>query len=117
MLAGRLGILAAFLVLSFTVVFGSIALAYVFFGAMGKFSGVDQQGATAILSGLVSDPREYRLFMGWHALFLILVIWVSVQGVVKGLERTLRVVVPVQSSSMCVVAAGLAWSSLSSLVP
>ncbi|MBW7471144.1 sodium-dependent transporter [Marinobacter sp. F4218] len=94
MLAGRLGILAAFLVLSFTVVFGAIALAYVFFGAMGKFSGVDQRGATEILSGLVSDPREYRLFMGWHALFLILVIWVSIQGVVKGLERTLRVVVP-----------------------
>ncbi|MBW4934454.1 sodium-dependent transporter [Marinobacter sp. F4206] len=94
MLAGRLGILAAFLVLSFTVVFGAIALAYVFFGAMDKFSGVDQRGATAILSGLVSDPREYRLFMGWHALFLILVIWVSIQGVVKGLERTLRVVVP-----------------------
>ncbi|MBW0147494.1 sodium-dependent transporter [Marinobacter arenosus] len=94
MSAGRLGILAAFLVLSFTVVFGAIALAYVFFGAMGKFSGVDQGGATAILSGLVSDPGEYRLFMGWHALFLILVIWVSIQGVVKGLERTLRVVVP-----------------------
>lgn len=94
MLAGRLGICAAFLVLSFTAVFGSIALAYVFFGAMGKFSGADQSAATAILSELVSDPREYRLFMGWHALFLVLVIWVSIQGVVKGLERTLRVVVP-----------------------
>ncbi|MEE2764228.1 MAG: sodium-dependent transporter [Pseudomonadota bacterium] len=94
MAAGRLGILAAFLVLSFTAVFGSIALAYVFYGAMGLFSNADQAGATAILSGLVSDPNEYRVFMGWHAAFLVLVVWVSVQGVVKGLERTLRVVVP-----------------------
>ncbi len=94
LIVGRLGILAAFLVLSFTAVFGSIALAYVFYGAMGKFSGIDQAGATQILAGLVSDPREYRVFMGWHALFLVLVIWVSIQGVVSGLERALRVVVP-----------------------
>jgi len=94
LLVGRLGILAAFLVLSFTAVFGAIALAYVFFGAVGRFADIDQAGATEILAGLVSDPREYRIFMAWHALFLMLVIWVSVQGVVNGIERTLRVVVP-----------------------
>ncbi|QSP95064.1 sodium-dependent transporter [Marinobacter salinisoli] len=93
-LAGRFSVIAAFLVLSFTAVFGAIALAYVFFGAMGRFTDVGDAEAGRILSGLVSDPKEYRLFMAWHALFLILVIWVSVQGVVKGLERTLRVVVP-----------------------
>jgi NSS family neurotransmitter:Na+ symporter len=94
MAVGRLSILAAFLVLSFTAVFGSIALAYVFFGALGRFSGAGDSEATAILAGLVSDPREYRLFMGWHLFFLLLVICVSAQGVVQGLERTLRVVVP-----------------------
>lgn len=94
MLAGRLSILAAFLVLSYTAVFGSIALAYVFWGALGRFNGADQVQVTATLAGLVSDPRRYQEFMGWHALFLILVVGVSVQGVVKGLERTLRVVVP-----------------------
>jgi NSS family neurotransmitter:Na+ symporter len=94
MLAGRLSILAAFLVLSFTAVFGAIALAYVFYGALGRFTGADQTSVTGILSALVSDPAEYRVFMGWHALFVLLVVWVSLQGVAKGLERSLRIVVP-----------------------
>jgi len=94
MAVGRLSILAAFLVLSFTAVFGAIALAYVFFGALGRFYGAGEPEATAILAGLVLDSREYRMFMGWHVFFLLLVLWVSAQGVVKGLERALRVVVP-----------------------
>ena len=94
MVAGRLSILAAFVVLSFTAVFGAIAVAYVFFGALGLFAGTDQAGATGILSDLVSAPGEYRKFMAWHGFFLILVVWVSAQGVVKGVERTVRVVVP-----------------------
>lgn len=94
MAVGRLSVLGAFLVLSFTAVFGAIALAYVFFGATGKFSGADQTGGTRILAGLVADPREFRVFMGWHAFFLIMVLWVSGQGVVGGLERAFRIVVP-----------------------
>lgn len=94
MLAGRLSILAAFLVLSFTAVFGAIALAYVFYGALGRFTGADQTSATGMLSALVSDPEEYRVFMGWHAFFVLLVMWVSLQDVAKGLERSLRIVVP-----------------------
>lgn len=94
MAVGRLSVLSAFLVLSFTAVFGAIALAYVFFGATSKFSGVDHVSATGILAGLVSDPREFRVFMGWHAFFLTMVLWVSGQGVVGGLERAYRIVVP-----------------------
>lgn len=95
MWAGRLGVLAAFLVLSFTAVFGAIALAYVFFGAIGRFIGADQAKAAGILAKLVSSPDEYRAFMAWHAFFLLLVIWVSMQGVVRGLERAIRAVAPV----------------------
>jgi len=94
MAAGRFSMLAAFLVLSFTAVFGAIALAYVFFGALGRFSGASQVEATEVLAGLVSDPRVYREFMGWHAFFLGMVLWVSGQGVVGGLERAFRIVVP-----------------------
>ncbi|RBW48894.1 sodium-dependent transporter [Marinobacter sp. F3R11] len=94
MAAGRLSILAAFLVLSFTAVFGAITLAYVFLGATGKFAGAGEVEATGILAGLVSDPRAHRTFMGWHVFFLIMVLWVSGQGVVGGLERAFRIVVP-----------------------
>ncbi|ADP98853.1 sodium-dependent transporter family protein [Marinobacter adhaerens HP15] len=109
MAVGRLSILAAFLVLSFTAVFGSIALAYVFFGALGRFSGAGEVEATGILAGLVSDPRQYRVFMGWHIFFLLLVLWVSAQGVVRGLERALRVVVPGALVLMLVLFALAAW--------
>lgn len=109
MAVGRLSILAAFLVLSFTAVFGAIALAYVFFGALGRFSGAGEPEATAILAGLVSDSREYRIFMGWHVFFLLLVLWVSAQGVVKGLERALRVVVPGVLVLMLVLFGLAAW--------
>lgn len=91
---GRLSIVGAFLVLSFTAVFGAITLAYVFFGARGQFSGAGQAEATGILARLVSDPRELSEFMGWHAFFLFMVLWVSGQGVAGGLERAFRIVVP-----------------------
>ena len=91
---GRLGILAAFLVLSFTAVFGAIAIAYVFYGAIGRFIGAGPADAADILGGLVSAPDQYRGFMAWHGFFLILVIWVSMQGVVQGLERAVRAVTP-----------------------
>ncbi|ONF43617.1 sodium-dependent transporter [Marinobacter lutaoensis] len=94
MLAGRLGIFAAFLVLSYTAVFGAIGLAYVFQGAVGRFSGGGEAGAAAVLAELVSDPGHYRQFMAWHAFFLVLVVTVSARGVRAGLERSLRLLVP-----------------------
>lgn len=109
MMAGRLSVVAAFVVLSYTAVFGSIALAYVFFGAMGRLSSGSEAEAASVLSGLVSDPGQYRHFMAWHAFFLVLVLWVSVQGVARGLERTMRVVVPGALVLMLVLFGLAAW--------
>ncbi|WP_421843635.1 sodium-dependent transporter [Marinobacter algicola] len=110
MWAGRLGVLAAFLVLSFTAVFGAIALAYVFYGAMGRFIGAGEAEAAGILSTLVSDSRDYRVFMGWHGFFLLLVVWVSMQGVVDGVERAVRVVAPAMMLILLALCGLAAWS-------
>ncbi len=110
MWAGRLGVLAAFLVLSFTAVFGAIALAYVFYGAMGRFIGAGEAEAAGILSALVSDSRDYRVFMGWHGFFLLLVVWVSMQGVVDGVERAVRVVAPAMMLILLALCGLTAWS-------
>ncbi|MFV8570054.1 sodium-dependent transporter [Marinobacter sp. SBS5] len=93
-LAGPLSILASFLVLSFTAVFGGIVVAYIFFGATDSFGGANAADATGILAELVSSSSRYREFMGWHAFFLLLVVWVSARGVVNGVERSLRMIVP-----------------------
>lgn len=91
---GRFSVLAGFLVLSFTAVIGAICLAYVFYSALGMFSGASEQDVARTLSNLVENPNGQRSFMIWHASFLILVAVVSVQGVVDGLERAFRVVMP-----------------------
>ncbi|MDI9244367.1 sodium-dependent transporter [Marinobacter sp. CHS3-4] len=109
MWAGRLGILAAFLVLSFTAVFGAISLAYVFYGAIGRFIGAQPGDASDILSGLVSDPGKYRGFMAWHGFFLLLVIWVSMQGVAHGLERAIRAVTPIMLLLVAAFCGLAAW--------
>ncbi len=109
MFAGRLSVIAAFLVLSYTAVFGSIALAYVFYGAFGVFADVGQAEATAVLSDLVSGTRDYKVFMAWHLFFLVLVIWVSIQGVVRGLERVFRALVPASLILLLSLFALAAW--------
>ncbi|MGC8121768.1 sodium-dependent transporter [Marinobacter sp. VGCF2001] len=93
-LAGPLSVFAAFAVLSFTAVFGAIVLAYLFFGAADRFSGASTGSATSVLAGLVSDSGNYRQFMAWHVFFLVLVVAVSARGVLRGLERSMRLVVP-----------------------
>jgi NSS family neurotransmitter:Na+ symporter len=89
-----LSVLAAFVVLSYTAVFGAIALAWVFFGASGDFTGNTAAHAADVLSRLVSDPQGYPVFMAWHIFFLLLVAGVSMRGVVRGLERAFRLLVP-----------------------
>ncbi len=91
---GRLSLVAGFLVLSFTAVIGAICLAYVFYSAFGLFVGAGQQEIARTLGELVEDSSQYRDFMAWHLGFLGLVMAVSMQGVVMGLERAFRVVVP-----------------------
>jgi NSS family neurotransmitter:Na+ symporter len=91
---GRINVLAAFLVLSFTAVIGAVCLAWIFYGAFGRFSGGGEQAAASALTGLVADSDNVRMFMAWHGFFLLLVVGVSMQGVVGGLERVLRALVP-----------------------
>lgn len=89
--AGRLGILAGFLVLSFYAVVGGFGLAYVFFSAFGDFVNAGHAVVLAELGRLTASPED---MVGWHTLFIALVIVVSLRGVNRGLERALRVIMP-----------------------
>ncbi|SFR59220.1 neurotransmitter:Na+ symporter, NSS family [Marinobacter daqiaonensis] len=100
---GRLSILAGFLVLSMTLVIGSICLAYVFYGALGHFDNASTAAMTHLLSQLVEDTHEYRGFMAWHLFFIILVGAVAIRGNV--VERAFRLVMPI----ILLVLAGLLW--------
>jgi NSS family neurotransmitter:Na+ symporter len=102
---GRLSVLSGFLVLSITLVIGSICLVYVFYGALGVFAGVTPTSMTHTLGRLVENPHEYRGFVGWHLAFVALVGVVAArQGMV---ERAVRLVMPV---FLGLLAALLGWS-------
>lgn len=89
---GRVSVLSGFLVLSITMVIGSICLAYVFYGALGRFSDATPFSVTRLLGELVESPHDYRSFMAWHVFFIVLVGVVAVRQPLA--ERAFRLVMP-----------------------
>lgn len=88
---GRIGALAGFLILSFYSVVGGFSLAYVFSSAFGDFVAASPEQVNDIFATLQADPVALT---GWHTLFLMLVMIISLRGVNQGLERSLRVIMP-----------------------
>ncbi|EAQ31309.1 sodium-dependent transporter [Idiomarina baltica] len=90
-LAGWLGMLTGFLVLSFYAVIAGWALDYVFKAAGGAFNGASAEQVGGLFSGMLSSASELML---WHTLILIGVVVVVGKGVNKGLERSVRFLLP-----------------------
>ncbi|GGY79941.1 sodium-dependent transporter [Marinobacter zhanjiangensis] len=102
---GRVSVLSGFLVLSITLVIGSICLAYVFYGALGAFADATPASMTHTLGRLVENPHEYRGFVAWHLGFVVLVGLVAVRQAL--VERAVRLVMPV---FLILLVALLGWS-------
>lgn len=102
---GRASVLSGFLVLSITLVIGSICLAYVFFGALGRFQDADAAALARLLRGLVENPHEYRYLMAWHGLMVMLVGAVALRRGRAGLERAVRLAIPL----LVIMLIGLLW--------
>ncbi len=100
---GRVSVLSGFLVLSITLVIGSICLAYVFYGAFGRFGGATPLSMTRMLGQLVESPYDYRGFMAWHLFFIALIGAVAFRQ--QGVERAFRLVMPV----FLLLLVGLVW--------
>jgi neurotransmitter:Na+ symporter, NSS family len=90
-LLGWMGILCAFLILSFYSVIAGWTLAYVFRAAGGAFTGIDAQGSGALFGALVGDPER---LLAWHTIFMFLTIMVVARGVASGLEQAVRWMMP-----------------------
>lgn len=85
------GVLAAFIILSFYSMIGGWAASYVGHAAMGDFMG---QGADAIgelFGGLLASPVTLLM---WHTIFMALVILVVARGLKSGLERAVTILMP-----------------------
>ncbi|MBS7690497.1 sodium-dependent transporter [Pseudomonas lalucatii] len=90
-LAALMGMVAALLILSFYSVVAGWSLEYILGMGSGRFAGISGEGAGAAFGGLTGDPWRLTL---WHTLFMFLTALVIARGVVAGLERSLRIMMP-----------------------
>lgn len=91
-LAGSLGIVAGFIILSYYSVIAGQAIAYIFRSFSGVFDGVTADGAHHIYLSLTQDPER---LLAWHTVFMVLTMVVVARGVKSGIERFVKYIMPV----------------------
>jgi neurotransmitter:Na+ symporter, NSS family len=90
-LVGWLGALTLLLVLSFYSVVAGWSVAYMFRAWMGEFTGLSAAAINSLWQEFLTNPWK---LMFWHALFMIMTMWVVARGVQKGLEEASRIMMP-----------------------
>ena len=85
------GMITALLILSFYSVVGGWSLDYIINMGKGDFQGTTADQVGAYFGKVISDP--WRLTF-WHTAFMLLSAFVIAKGVVAGLERSLRIMMP-----------------------
>ena len=89
---GWMGATAGFFILSFYSVIAGWILYYVYKMATGFFTGAEGPVAEATFGGLLGNPLRLTVL---HTLFMLLVGVVIARGIHRGLENTLRLLMPV----------------------
>lgn len=88
---GWLGMLAGVMILSFYVVISGWTAAYLMDSLFNTFQGFDGTSAKDHFNRLVDSP--WRL-LAWHTLMVVLVAWVILRGVNRGIEQATTVLIP-----------------------
>ncbi len=88
---GLVGILGAFLILSFYSVIGGWALDYLFLTGSGTFQGMNGEQTGAVFNGFLGNAGSLLL---WHTVFMGLTIAIVAMGVTGGLERASKIMMP-----------------------
>lgn len=88
---GAMGIVTGVLILSFYSVVAGWALAYIFNAARGLFAGVTEIQTQRMFEGLTASPWA---LLGWHTLFMVMTVAVTLRGVRHGLEKAVRFLMP-----------------------
>jgi NSS family neurotransmitter:Na+ symporter len=88
---GWLGAVAGFFILSFYSVIAGWSLYYSYLMVTGHFVAIDAAGAGETFGGLLADPMTLVMC---HTAFIVLVGYVISRGVHRGLETSLRLLMP-----------------------
>ena len=89
---GALGAFTALLILSFYSVVGGWSIYYLIKALSGTFNGANSHQIMATWTDLIKSPLEVGL---WHTVFMSLTVLVIMAGVVKGIERATKIMMPV----------------------
>ncbi|MCV6590242.1 MAG: sodium-dependent transporter [Marinobacterium sp.] len=90
-IAGFMGVLAGLLIFSFYSVVAGWVLEYLLASSRGELINMGYQQAGERFRTLLADPRT---MFGWHTLFVTIVMSILACGVVHGLERATRLIMP-----------------------
>ena len=88
---GWMGAFAGFMILSFYAVIAGWVLSYVILLGSGVFVGADADLANDTFSGFIGNPWSV---VGWFTGFMVLTVFITARGVGKGLETTVKYLMP-----------------------
>ena len=88
---GWMGALAGFMILSFYAVIAGWAVSYLVAMASGSFVGADADYANKAFSDLTGNTG---VVVAWHSLFMACTIFIAARGVGRGLETTVKFLMP-----------------------
>ena len=88
---GWLGILSAYLIMTYYSVIAGWAMSYMFKAGEGNFEGQDAEAISAEFNALLADPTQLTI---WHAVFMTITMLILIRGLRKGIERTVQVLMP-----------------------
>jgi len=100
-LAGVLGVVTGFLILSFYSVIGGWTIGYALETAFRGLAGADPQVVRERYDAFLASPLR---LLGYHALFMAIAAAVVVRGVTKGIESVSKVLMPMLLALMLVLA-------------
>jgi len=88
---GGMGVLVAYVILSYYSVIAGWATAYVFAAGRGDFSGADAAGVSGYFNELLASP--VRLIF-WHTVFMAMTVGIVARGLQRGIERWVNILMP-----------------------
>ena len=88
---GWLGLVSAFLILSFYSVVGGWVLDYAVQSVLGQFQNSTPEAIGEIFGSILGNGPRQLLF---HTVFMFLTIWIVANGVKNGLERWNKILMP-----------------------
>jgi len=90
-IAGWMGVIGAFLVLSFYSVIAGLTLSYMVDSFSGAIGSLDPAQSPDYFDATIANPG---LVLGWHTAFMAITVFVVARGIKGGLERAVTILMP-----------------------